>query len=146
MLLEQEEVLITETNCSLQTELKYNSVEDIREAFGLRQPCDHIVKVVKELLDNDKLDNFEKAEQIKQCRGFGYTTEILLSALFAAQQYKVCLEGFNAQKSELLAIRARKMAVKLGINPDNILAAPLKLPAGTVVCGITTYYDRFRNS
>lgn len=138
--------MITETNSSLQTELKYKSVEDIRQALGLLEPWDYIVKVVKEVLDNNKLTTYQKADWIKNSKGFGSTTEILLAALFAAQEYKVCLEGFNAQKSELLAVRARKMAVELGINPDNILAAPLKLEKGTVVCGITTYYDRFRNS
>lgn len=146
MLLEDSRILIEETNSSLQTELKYQSVEDIRAALGLKQPCDHIIDRVRDILDNKNIDTHEKVDQIKKCRGFGYTTETILAALFAAQQYKVCLEAFNSQKSELLARKAKKMALELGINPENILAAPLNLPAGTVVSDITTYYDRFINS
>jgi hypothetical protein len=133
----------TMTNSSLTT--KILTLDEIRTGLGLLKPEDQILKVVKQILESD-LTNWEKAQAIKQMRGFGFTTEVLLDALYSSQMYKVAIEAFYKPRSEDLAKKARDWAVQLGIDPSNILAAPVKLEAGTVTSDVTTYYDRFRNS
>lgn len=131
------------TNSSLAT--KILTLDEIRAGLGLLKPEDQILKAVQFWLDSD-FTNWEKAQAIKQTRGFGSTTEVLLNVVYNSQMHKVAIEAFFRPRSEDLAKKARDWAVQLGIDPSNILAAPIKLEAGTTTTDITTYYDRFRNS
>jgi len=131
------------TNSSLAT--KILTLDEIRAGLGLLKPEDQILKAVQFWLDSD-FTNWEKAQAIKQMRGFGSTTEVLLNVVYNSQMHKVAIEAFFRPRSEDLAKKARDWAVQLGIDPSNILAAPIKLEAGTTTTDITTYYDRFRNS
>lgn len=131
------------TNGSLAT--KILTLDEIRTGLGLLKPEEQILKAVQFWLDSD-FTNWEKAQAIKQMRGFGSTTEVLLNAIYNSQMHKVAIEAYYRPKSEDLAKKAREWAVQLGIDPDNILAAPLKIETGTIISDVTTYYDRFRNS
>ena len=129
----------------LMTDTKILTLDEIRTGLGLLKPEDQILKAVQSILDSD-LTNWEKARQIKQMRGFGFTTEVLLNVVYNSQMHKVAVEAYIKPKSEDLAKKAREWAVQLGIDPSNILAAPVTLEAGTIISEITTYYDRFTNN
>lgn len=131
------------TNSSLKT--KILTLNEIRTGLGLLKPEDQILRAEQQIL-NSSLTDWEKEQAIKKKRGFGATTEILLNVVYNSQMHKVAVEAYYRPKSEDLAKKAREWAVQLGIDPCNILAAPLKIEAGTATTDITTYYDRFRNS
>lgn len=131
------------TNSSLTT--KILTLEEIRTGLGLLKPEDQILKAVQFWLDSN-LTNWEKAQAIKQMRGFGFTTEVLLNVIYNSQMHRVAVEAFSKPKSEDLAKKAREWAAQLGIDPKNILAAPVKLEEGSILSTVSTYYDRFRNS
>jgi hypothetical protein len=136
----------------LMTDTKILTPDEIRTGLGLLRPEDQIVKAVQSILDSE-LTNWEKARQIKQMRGFGFTTEVLLNVVYYSQMHKVAVEAYIKPKSEDLAKKAREWAVQLGIDPSNILAAPVTLEDGTIIpvtledgtimSEINTFYDRF---
>lgn len=131
------------TNSSLTTRIL--TLEEIRTGLGLLKPEDQILKAVQFWLDSN-LTNWEKAQAIKQMRGFGFTTEVILNVIHDSQMNRVAVEAFSKPKSEELAKKAREWAAQLGIDPKNILVAPVKPKEGSFTTDVYTFYDRFRNS
>jgi hypothetical protein len=104
-------VLQEETGMSL-------TVEEILSELGLQDPKGYADAILA--IRAAELAGEEKVEGDDPLHGTGRTTAMLVNAVFRSQFGLVAIRGSTPTNSRILTHRARRMAIKVGIDGENL--------------------------